>query len=351
MTFLTIAVPTFNRADDLALLLESFKSELTVAPDCEIEILVVSNASTDSTDALVASYASSIPGLRYIKNDSNIGMQGNFIKCLKESAGRYSWLIGDDEFLEPGAIAKVVHVLKTYAGNALFIFNYSSEPHPPGQRFLTQVNNQNLVSCQQKVIDFVNEKGWLWALGNMGMVIVETAKLLPVDPAPHMKSPFVQAGWYLEALHNESLVFIDEVIFRTRIKSQTVNKDRWATDGTMAGFYYISDSLDRFVELNITPREVPVMFLNACSSNILPIWNFFLKPVIQRLQAGNFNVDNREWEIMLSLIARVADPVLRDAMAGYLNLLRRSVTATFANYENSLFIINRFQGHLFYSMV
>jgi hypothetical protein len=109
--------------------------------------------------------------------------------------------------------------------------------------------------------------------------------------------------------------------------------------------------LDRFVQLNITPREVPLMFLNACSSNILPIWNFFLKPVIQRLQAGNFTVDPREWDIMLSLISRVADPVLRESMAGYLNLLRRSVSATHANFENSLWIVNRFQNNLLYGFV
>ena len=61
MTLLTIAVPTFNRADDLVLLLDSIKSELTTPPDCDIEILVISNASTDTTDELVHSYSGTIP--------------------------------------------------------------------------------------------------------------------------------------------------------------------------------------------------------------------------------------------------------------------------------------------------
>jgi hypothetical protein len=108
--------------------------------------------------------------------------------------------------------------------------------------------------------------------------------------------------------------------------------------------------MDRFVELGITKREVPIMFLNVCSNNRLPMWNLFLNPTILKMSSGNFNIDSREWDTMLNIVSRVDDPALRDAMSGYLNALRRSVVATHANFENSVWIMNRFRTNLFYGI-
>ena len=49
---LTIAVPTFNRASDLSLLLASVQTEIAAADEGCVEVLVISNASTDATDGV-----------------------------------------------------------------------------------------------------------------------------------------------------------------------------------------------------------------------------------------------------------------------------------------------------------
>lgn len=351
MAFLTIAIPTYNRAQDLLLLLQSIQSEFPLAAEAEIEVLVISNASTDETDEIAARFAPGIPGFRYVKNDTNIGMVANFVKCLSESSGRYTWMIGDDEFLEPGGLHTVLASIRGYSDKSLYIFNYSSEPFPAGDCYLKSVNGQLLATREQSTMDFVREHGWLWSLGNLGMVVVETAKVTAVDPAPHTGSAFVQAGWYLEALHGEPMAFINTAVFRTRIRSQTVNKERWFTDGTAASFPGIVQSLDRFVQLEITQRQVPMMFLNTCSSDRLAIWNIFLTPIIERLGAGNFQVADIEWATMFSLIERVAEPQLRESMAAYLNVLRRSIIATKLSHENSIWLVNRYRPNLAHGIV
>jgi glycosyltransferase involved in cell wall biosynthesis len=351
MAFLTIAVPTFNRAQDLMLLLQSIQSEFPLVQDVDIEVLVVNNASTDETDHIANSFSKSIPGFRYIKNETNVGMAANFIKCLRESTGKYTWMIGDDEFLEPGALRTVMDSIAEYGNKALYLFNYSSEPFPAGDCYLQAVNGQLLATREQSIIDFVFEHGWLWTLGNLGMAVVETAKVTRVDPSPHVGSAFVQAGWYLEALHRESMAFIHKPVFRTRIRSQTVNKERWVADGTYASFHGIINSLDRFVQLDIIEQKVPMMFLNSCSTARVAIWNLFLTPVVERLGAGNFQVDDIEWATMFSLIERVAEPEIREAMSAYLNVLRRSVIATKLSHENSIWLVNRYRPNLAHGIV
>lgn len=351
MAFLTIAVPTFNRAQDLALLLQSIQSEFPITQDVDIEVLLINNASTDETHEIATRFAAANSAFRYIRNDTNIGMAANFIKCLRESTGKYTWMIGDDEFLEPGGLSTVIDSIVQHGSNALYVFNYSSEPFAAGECYLQAVNGQMLATREQPVIDFVLEHGWLWTLGNLGMVVVETAKVTNVDPAPHISSAFVQAGWYLEALHRESMVFINKPVFRTRIRSQTVNKERWVTDGTYASFPGIVNSLSRFVELGIIEERVPMMFLNSCSSARVAIWNLFLTPIVERLGAGNFQVADIEWATMFSLIERVAETDIREAMASYLNVLRRSVMATKFSHENSIWLVNRLRPNLAHAIL
>lgn len=342
---LTVAVPTFNRASDLACLLTSIQQELNEIIEEEVEVLVISNASTDTTDQVVEEFRSQIPRLRYLKNANNIGMQANFVRTLQESRGRYTWMIGDDEILEPGSLRRVLTAIHQYTC-PLLVFNYSSEPSPLGVRFLTQVNNQPLSSGVQILKNFVQDKGWLWTLGNLGMVVVETERLRAVDPTPHMASCFVQAGWYFEALHGDNMAFVDEPVFRTSIKSQTRNKERWASDGTTDSFHFLVNSLDRFVALEIVPPRIPVMFLNACSCNRMPIWNYFLEPIITKISMGDFQISEREWSTMAALVARVDDDTVRDSMQAYLDVIRHAIVATRASHQNAIWLAGRYRPHL-----
>jgi len=344
---LTIAVPTYNRADDLARLLSSIERELFEAASGSVEILVIDNDSTDGTGALINTFASRIPTMRHLRNDINIGMQGNFVRALNESSGDYTWMIGDDEVLEPGGLATVLGAISTYE-TPLLVFNYSSEPAPSGSRFLEQVDGQPLVSQLANLKSFVMEKGWLWTLGNLGMVIVENKHLRNVDPAPHMASCFIQAGWYLEALHDQQMAFVNQPVFRTTIKSQTDNKIRWGSDGTLESFHFITNSIQRFIALGIVPAKVPTMFLNACSCSRSPIWNFFLHPIIQRISKGNFAIIEKEWEIMLYLISLLDDAALSNTLITNLSAMKRSIAATQACHENTIWITNQIHPSLYF---
>ena len=106
---LTIAVPTFNRADLLGRLITSIISQPPFGSS--IELLICDNASDDGTPAVVRKFQESVPSIRYIRNESNIGPDRNFLKCFTEASGKYVWIMGDDDVVEPGGIPFLLSLL------------------------------------------------------------------------------------------------------------------------------------------------------------------------------------------------------------------------------------------------
>lgn len=91
----TLAVSTYNRADGYLREALACAVAQTYAP---LEIVVVDNASTDRTGEVVASMADD--RVRYIRNETNVGANGNFNACLSHARGTYFLLLHDDDHVD-----------------------------------------------------------------------------------------------------------------------------------------------------------------------------------------------------------------------------------------------------------
>lgn len=105
---LTIAIPTFNRADKLRKCIELVMNEVQNYP---IEIMVSDNASTDNTRQTMDEIRSKYPQITYYRNKENIGADRNFLNCYEKAKGDYIWLIGDDDMLLPNALQSIMEAL------------------------------------------------------------------------------------------------------------------------------------------------------------------------------------------------------------------------------------------------
>jgi len=104
---LSICISTFNRAAFIGETLESIVSQAT--ENCEI--VVSDNASPDNTENVVGQYERRCSCLRYIKHDTDLGMDRNYDRALELARGEYCWLLSDDDPLKPGAVASVLKAL------------------------------------------------------------------------------------------------------------------------------------------------------------------------------------------------------------------------------------------------
>ncbi len=120
---LSICITTYNRAEWLKLNLKNIDMLLS-QPREDIEIIICDNASTDSTPEIVNPYLDK-KNFKYIRNAINVGMLGNLRETARAASGDYIWLIGDDDFIIPGAIETILNNIRQYPSLSLIYLNFS----------------------------------------------------------------------------------------------------------------------------------------------------------------------------------------------------------------------------------
>ena len=106
MTVCTIAIPVYNRTP---LTRRALESALAQTAD-GLEILAVDDASTDDVWEALRSYPD--PRLRTVRNPVNLGLFGNFNRCLELAAGRYVRILCCDDVLAPGCLGREIAVME-----------------------------------------------------------------------------------------------------------------------------------------------------------------------------------------------------------------------------------------------
>jgi len=91
----TIAIPTYNRADSYLRHALSSAVEQTYT---NIEIIVSDNCSVDNTEDVVKGFNDS--RIRYFKQKENIGPWKNFNFCLQQANGIYFLVLSDDDLID-----------------------------------------------------------------------------------------------------------------------------------------------------------------------------------------------------------------------------------------------------------
>lgn len=108
---LTIAIPTFNRAETLSLLLNALLLELPGLED-HIDVIIGDNASTDRTPKVTAAFKAAWPTATVLRHDQNLGADENFCQCIDQITTRYFWIIGDDDLPKTRVIRSTVDLLE-----------------------------------------------------------------------------------------------------------------------------------------------------------------------------------------------------------------------------------------------
>jgi len=94
LPLVTIAIPTYNRAEYLAQALESAVKQTYQ----NIEIIVSDNCSIDNTEAVVGGFKD--PRIKYFKQKENIGPDPNWNFCLENAKGIFFLLLQDDDLID-----------------------------------------------------------------------------------------------------------------------------------------------------------------------------------------------------------------------------------------------------------
>jgi glycosyltransferase involved in cell wall biosynthesis len=123
---ISICIPTFQRSAMLAQALKSVASQA----DERIEVVICEQPSDDTeTLRVVEEFRPRFGKFNYVRNERNIGFDGNFLKVINLATGRYCWPLSDDDQLEPGGLAHVIRALEENADIAGLTLNRFAYNH------------------------------------------------------------------------------------------------------------------------------------------------------------------------------------------------------------------------------
>lgn len=129
--FFSIMIPTYKRIDTLVLSVESALGQVGFD---NYEIVIVDNDS-NGINGETRAYLSGITSdkIKYYVNRENIGMCGNWNRCIKMCSGKYIIMLHDDDMLAPDCLKTLYEVIirsdyPTVLGVGYEVFNESHIP-------------------------------------------------------------------------------------------------------------------------------------------------------------------------------------------------------------------------------
>lgn len=134
---LSVCIPTYNRVNSLKACLGTLIPQVAVLPSGLVEIVIVNNASTDSTEQFINTLPGPYPFIRVFSNPSNLGIDGNTAKCIEYAQGEYTALLSDDDFYLEGQVEQILDVVsrQDYCLIRLNFHTYLEDMHRPYQTF------------------------------------------------------------------------------------------------------------------------------------------------------------------------------------------------------------------------
>lgn len=127
----SVCIPVYKSEDTIKSAIES----VLVQTYKNIELIVVDNCSPDTTWQIIDSFDD--PRIKKYRNDTNLGMLGNWNKCLEYVSGYYIHFLCGDDKISPDCIELKVKAMEQEEDIAL-AFSASDVVNESGKKLMTR---------------------------------------------------------------------------------------------------------------------------------------------------------------------------------------------------------------------
>ena len=209
--FLSICIPTFNRAKYLGECLGSFLSQIRPEVVDLLEILVSDNASTDNT----REYFSKFQYVTYSRNEKTIQADAHLDQVTRQAKGEWVWMFGDDDIALPGSLDTVLSMIEFASPLCGFILLNKEVRNR--DLSITLLSNQN-PCCPDIVFDSIkglcSKFGFFTQTCFISTALFRRAPIMRVDPHPYLdiKMEFGHFGVWLEAFAHYRCRYLSDIL-------------------------------------------------------------------------------------------------------------------------------------------
>lgn len=238
---LNIAIPTYNRREQLKYALDQFIEQIENRYETLIDIFISDDCSTDKTENIIGKYAKKHSFIHYRKYDQNIGLERNLIECTSWCNGKYLWIFGDDDFIENSqSLTNIIEILKKGVYEFIILnrsrksFDLSKKITDNWMRVDTKSNTE-----YPSLKDFCKQWGIISIIGFISVNIFLRDRFAKVNSEKYFGIMYPQLGTMLEAFHDKKCLLITQPIICHR--TQTLEEKRAALGNKRTEKKFMSD--------------------------------------------------------------------------------------------------------------
>ncbi len=119
---ITISIPVYNGCNTIeSVLISLIKQIQTHKLEKIVEVSLTDDNSSDDSKFIISKLTTKYKFLRFHKNTTNLGMDGNFVKAAMNANGKYVWFSGQDDIFLDHAIQTVVNILTKHDLVSLYV--------------------------------------------------------------------------------------------------------------------------------------------------------------------------------------------------------------------------------------
>ena len=297
--FVSIMIPTYRRPE---LLCEAIESALNQKTSIPFEVIVVDNECNPDISELVDRSIRRFTNhnLRVYRNQKNLGMFGNWNRCLELANGNYATILSDDDVLKPN-------------------FIQSSASQVFGQEFVAvsvghfggMLPSSNKVGAIKNTIKKIRDMVWY----KSGVRMVKLADIMVGNPVAGVlgvlfsKEAAIKIGGFNEKYWpSADYVFVSRywLHFGGRILKEEAAAYRWEINES-----FNPATASRFIEINLKLRDAIIENIKERGLNTwcLEKTKIFQAQLQANLYIEKFNLKEKCDEIFLaSSLSKVKIP-------------------------------------------
>lgn len=246
----TIAIPTYNRAQLLKVTIES-----VLAQDySDFGVVVLDNASSDDTQTLVRSFADRDRRVTYIRNETNIGMLGNWNRAIEVNSSPYLSLFHDDDVMLPGFISESVLALDAHP-RAAFSFTLTRHVDFNGTP-LYQLDAGNVPEGVIAGLDYLklSVSGRRFFIQTSSVLMrAQALAVVGSFDSPHAKHT-IDFNLYCRLAARFDVAFVRKELVHIRVHPEQESQTHWHSDHGTGKFAMMAEHIDAIAYLLLCER-------------------------------------------------------------------------------------------------
>ena len=264
---LAIAIPTYNRLENLKVLLNSIDNQI-FCKDLELSLFISNIASTDGTSEFLEKESQKRSNLKIYNKPENQFIRPNifYLNKIISPDIQWVWFMGDDDKLsEENSLQKIFECLKeNYINDLDFVCVCEKK----------RSKNTSKIYID-KVFNLCNRFGYHEMLGWISSIILkgQTFKKVFDDFAQSVKtqynniedsitSAYPHSASILKYSHDKKGLFYDIGLVEAQDESQTEEtQKRWLEENMIWRYFHVIDDIENLINLKILkPQSLSLSF-------------------------------------------------------------------------------------------